>query len=293
MKLNEALPFLFKRPFPLLEAGTRVLLAGTLLDTPRRDVLKVSESEEPDSRFSTQPDRFLVFSGFTLLARLLEIDQEKYYNLLYDQCERASIPVQPLASDAELATVLEEFSRTKFGWSLVEEDGKYDVVSLSDFISFYQSGIIETDLTVQDVASPEIVYMSGDTYLKRAIQVMMKRRIRRVFLSETTSKFVSDREILTYIFSPERLSIVKEDPTKMFAATLEDTGAVEAIQAEGHPTIKKMSHHYKPESGAWCLVCSSGLVTPWDLVVKPWNMGRLVIREYSKEEPIESKKDVE
>ncbi|MGA2874273.1 MAG: CBS domain-containing protein [Nitrososphaerales archaeon] len=284
MKLNEALPSLFRRPFPLLEAGTRVLLAGTLLDTPRRDVLKVTGFDESVVKFSAKKERSMVFSGYTLLARLLEIDHEKYYNLLYDSCERASIYTQPIASNVELATVLEEFARTKFGWSLVEEGGKYDVVSLSDLISLYQIGTLETDLTVSDVASPEIFSMPSDTYLRRALQVMMKHRIRRIFLSDYNHRFVSDREILSYIFSPERLSIAREDPTKMLAATLEDVGPVEAIEVEGSPTIKKISRHYKPESGAWCLICSKGLVTPWDLVVKPWNMGRLVIREYEKEE---------
>ena len=293
MKLSEALPSLFRRPFSLLETGTRVILAGTLLDTPRRDVLKVTAFDETNSRFSAKKDKFLIFSGYTLLARLLEIDQEKYYNLLYDSCERASIFTQPIASNAELATILEEFSRTKFGWSLVEEGGKYDVVSLTDFISFYQSGIIETDLTVQDVASPDIVSLSSDTYIRRALQVMMKHRIRRIFLSDYKNRFVSDREILNYIFSPERLNVVRDDPTKMFAATLEDVGPVEAIEVEGRPTIKKVSRHYKPESGAWCLVCAGGVVTPWDMVVKPWNMGRLVIREYLKEEPPKERKGCE
>ena len=109
-----------------------------------------------------------------MLARLLEINREKYYKFLYATCERASIHARPIASNAELSTVLEEFVRTKFGWSLVQASGKYDVVALPDFISLHQNGILQTDLTVGAVASPEIFSLSPKTGLKKALQEMMK-----------------------------------------------------------------------------------------------------------------------
>ena len=288
MKLKEALPSLFRRPFPLLEPETRVLLAGTILDTPRRDVLKVAELDENMGQFSEKKDRFLAFSGYTLLARLLEIDREEYYKFLYEPCWRASKYASPVASNAEIATVLEEFARTRIGWSFVEENGKYDVISLSDFISFYQSGIFETDLTVPDVASQEIFTMPSNTRLGKALQEMRKRKIRRIFLPGNDYRFVSDREILTYIFSSEQVNLIKDDPGRMLDAALEDVGAVDAIKVDGRPTIKNISRLFKPESGMWCLVCSTGLVTPWDLVVKPWNMGRLKIREIVGLKPFKS-----
>jgi hypothetical protein len=279
LKLNEALPTLFRRPFPVLESGTRVLLAGTLLDTPRRDILKIATLDENMGRFSEKKDEYLVFSGYTLIAKLLEIDQEEYYRFLYQPCEQASITTRPVDSNVELATIFDQFVETGFGWSLVEEEGKFDVVSLADFIPLYQNELMQTDLTVPDVASQQIFSMPRDTGLKKALQEMMNKSIRRIFLSGTNSKFVSDREILTYIFSPERLNVVREDPSEMLEATLEDVESMEAIQVEGRPTIKKISYLFKPESGAWCLLCANGLVTPWDLVIKPWNMRRLKIRE--------------
>ena len=279
MKLNEALPSLFRRPLPLLERGTRVVVAGTLLDTPRRDILTIVSTGEGNVQFLANKERRSVFSGYSMLVGLLESEPEDYYRFLFQPCERALLSVRPLASDAELATVLEEFVRTKFGWALVEEAGKYGVVALPDLIPLYQSGVLETDLPVRDVASPEVFSLPASTGLREALREMVKRRVRRVFLSGDDNKFVSDREVLTYIFSPERLTLARDDPRKVLDATLADAGAVEAIEVDGGSTVKEISRIFKPESGAWCLVCDGGLVTPWDLVMKPWKLGRLTIRE--------------
>ena len=283
MKLNDALPPIFRRPLPLLERGTRVIVAGTLLDAPRRDVLKIVATGEGKVQFLANNGRCLVFSGYSMLVGLLESDPKDYYRFLFKPSERASLSVRPLASDAELAAVFEEFVRTKFGWALVEEAGKYGVVALPDLISLYQSGVLETDLSIRDVASHKVFSLPASTGLREALREMVKRRVRRVFLSGDGNKFVSDREILTYIFSPERLTLARDDPRKVLDATLADVGAVEAIDVGGRSTVKEISRIFKPESGAWCLLCDGGLVTPWDLVMKPWKMGRLTIRETMSE----------
>jgi len=283
LKLNEALPSIFRRSLPLLERGTRMVVAGTLLDTPRRDVLKIVSTGEGKVQFLANRGRYSVFSGYTVLVGLLESDPKDYYRFLFRPCETASLSVRPLAFDAELATVLDEFVRTKFGWAVVKDAGKYGVVALADLIPLYRSRVLETDLPVRDLAFPKVFSLPASTGLRDALREMVKRRIRRVFLSGDSKRFVSDREVLIYIFSPERLALARDFPRKVLDATLADVGAVDAIDVDGRSTVKEMSRIYKSESGAWCLLCDGGLVTPWDLVMKPWKMGRLTIRERMSE----------
>ncbi|MDE1853468.1 MAG: CBS domain-containing protein [Thaumarchaeota archaeon] len=279
MKLKEALPSIFNSPLPLVEGGTPLVVAGSLLDTPRRDAVRIVSAGAGKSASSADNEKCLVFSGYSALVGLLQSKPTDYYRFLFETCEKASLSVRPLTPNTELTEVLRTFAETKFGWAVVKGARKYGVVALSDLIPLYRSGVLETDLSVGEIASPKIFALPPSTSLKDALGEMVKHRIRRVFLSGGKNKFVSDREILIYIFSPERMRLTRGDSRTLLGATLADVGAVKAVEVDGRTTIKEASRLYKSESGAWCLVCDDGLVTPWDLVMKPWKMGRLVVRE--------------
>ena len=196
---------------------------------------------------------------------------------LFEPIENACLQVLPIPADEEIASLFHAFVRTKFGWSIIDDHGTYAIATLSDLIPLYSKGALQTSLCARDIASP-VFSLPQDTKLSKAIQEMIRRSVRRVFLSDT-NRFVSDREILTYIFSPERLALVRNSPHEMLESTLEDVGSVEPIAVDGSETLREASDLFKPVSGAWCLACREGVVTPWDLVVKPLKMGQLIIRE--------------
>jgi len=72
MKLNKALPSLFRRPFAILESGTQVLVAGTLLDTPRRETMLVISPFEIKAQSSAKMDKLLVFLAILCLQGFLK-----------------------------------------------------------------------------------------------------------------------------------------------------------------------------------------------------------------------------
>ena len=278
MKLKEAFPELFRRPFPVVAEGTTILVAGTMLDTPRRDVLPIVRSSDKTLSFVSNDGKHLIaFAGQAILSKLVEWNLRDHYMFLFEPIESACLGVLPIPSDEEITSLFRAFLRTKFGWSIIEDRGTYAIATLSDLISLYSKGALQTSLCARDVASP-VFSLPQDTKLSKALHEMIKRSVRRVFLSDT-NRFVSDREILTYIFSPARLAIIRNSPHEMLEATLEDAGSVEAINVDGSATLREASEHFKPLSGAWCLACREGVITPWDLVVKPWKMGQLIIRD--------------
>jgi hypothetical protein len=282
MKLEGALPGIFRRPFPVVEEGTAMLVAGTLLDTPRRDVLPIIriQADKGTMSLTKRGSRHLAFSGYSLVARLLATRPEDRYRFLFEPCERAlaSFPLLE-AGGLELSEVLDGFARERFGWAFVARGAAMRaVVTLADLVPLYQKGFLWTELTVGDVASPMVFSLPRTAKVDEALRGMMKRRVRRVFLTGTGS-FVSDREILTYLFSPERLSVVRRYPRRMLDPALEEVERVEPVEVDGRAAIGEASGLFKAASGAWCAVCSEGVVTPWDLVMKPWKAGRLAFGE--------------
>lgn len=283
MRLTDAVPALLDRPLSLVERGTRVVVAGALLDVPHREILKVVSNRKGGVDILPKSGECSVFSGYTVLVGLLQSDPEDYYRFLFEPCEKFTLSVHPLKPDVELTAVLEHFAKTRFGWALVQAPRGYGLVALPDLIALYRDDVFETDLRVRDLATQNRFSLPGGTRLREALQEMMNRRIRRVFLEGNSNSFVSDREILTYLFSPDRLAVARDHPRKVLDATLIDVGAVEAIEVDGKSTVKDVSRLFKPESGAWSVVCDGGVVTPWDLVMRPWEMGHLKIRESPNE----------
>ncbi len=278
MKLKEAFPEIFRRPVPVVAQGTTILVAGTLLDTPRRDVLPIVRSLDKTLNFVSNDSKHLIaFAGQAIISKLLEWNPRDHYMFLFEPIESASLQVAPIPADEEITSLFHAFIRTKFGWSIIDDHGTYAIATLADLIPLYGRGILETSLCARDVASP-VFSLPQDTKLSKALQEMIHRSVRRVFLSDT-NRFVSDREILSYIFSPARLAVVRNAPQKMLKATLDDVGSVEAINVDGSATLREASELFRPSSGAWCLSCGEGVITPWDLVVKPWKMGQLIISD--------------
>lgn len=155
----------------------------------------------------------------------------------------------------------------------------YAVVTLTELIPLYDTNVLDTELTFHDVASPNIFSMPRDSTLKDALRELINRRIRRVFISGTNS-FVSDREILRYIFGIERLALTKKSPSTMLDVTLQEVGPAEAVEiGDGETTLSEMTMYFVHNTGEPCVTCRGELVTPWDLVVKPWKVGRLGLPE--------------
>ncbi len=282
--MKDIFPEIFRRPVPVVAAGTALLVAGTLLDTPRRDVLPIVRSSNKSIRYVRKNRKDLMaFAGQAILSKLIETKPHYYHRFLFQPIEKIALSVSPIKAEEDISALLQSFSRTKFGWSVVDEHGAYALATLADLISLYRRGVLNASLRVKDVAT-KIFALPKDTKLSKALNEMMNHWVRRVFLSGT-NRFVSDREILSYIFSPERLGVIKESPSKMLEAKLEDIESVEPIAVESDTTLPDASGLFKPLSGAWCLRCDEGIVTPWDLIMKPWKMEGLTFNKAMERAP--------
>lgn len=244
-----------------------MLLAVSLLRFHQIDALPIGFKR-------LQKKRFAVF-GYSTLARLLETKPSDYGKFLEQPCEIASLELTSLPNTKDIETLLKTFSTTKFGFAWIE--GKFEsggFASLRDILNLYDNGTIATKMTVAEVASP-IVSLKARTPLRDVINEMFNRRFRRMFVGGT-GKVISDRRIIGYLFSSSRLNVVSTKPQTLLDVKLGDLDALTPEKVNEKTSIAHAARVMKGQVEE-CLVSENGVVTPWDLVMKPWLRGKLEI----------------
>lgn len=140
-------------------------------------------------------------------------------------------------------------------------------VELRDFIRLYRDGysLPDSNVKIGELSSSPILSVKNGSTLKDIITSMLKFKVRKILLSET-KRLVSDRDVLSFITSPgtlERMERSKDEVLKTSAIELPST---RPPTVDSRMTITEAAQLMNPDSGD-CLVCDSGLVTFWDLVV--------------------------
>lgn len=264
MKISEAIPEVFKQTYPILEPGTQLLLAVSLLRFHQIDALPIGLKPR-------QKKRLAVF-GYSFLSSLLKTERHEYTKLLESPCEVASLELASIGDGRSVRSLLEVFHRTKFGFVWVESSKLGGFASIRDVLGLYKSGIIETDLTVEQVASP-IFSMPKKSRIRDVIEEMFSHGFRRMFITGEKS-IVTDRKIISHIFSASQLHATITNPGVMFDLTLEDVQAMTPKRISSHLSIKDAAMVMK-ETLEDCLICEKGIITPWDLIMKPFIKGEL------------------
>lgn len=162
---------------------------------------------------------------------------------------------------------------------------KAALVSLADVLALYADGTVTTKMVSEDV-STAIFSMPGTTTVRDALQAMIHRRHRRIFISgkkeeEDSSLYVSDRSMMSYLFSPSILEVLgREEERRQRDLLSTPISKVEKVVPSAigpRATLKSAALRLRKDRGG-CLVTGEGkVVTPWDVVMKPWMSNRLVI----------------
>jgi len=150
------------------------------------------------------------------------------------------------------------------------------LVRLRDILDLYGTGHLATELAAEDVASP-IFSLPGNTKVRSALEQMFQKRYRRVFI-RGSDRFVWDRGIIKRLFSPEALAAAAQNPSRDFLRTpLSDFEMLEAGETKPRMALEDAALQLKSGLGE-CLVFNGKVVTPWDVVMKPWKSKALKIK---------------
>lgn len=226
-------------------------------------------------------EKHLAVSGYSCLSNLVKTDATKYREFLEQPCENAAQELAAIPANEDIEELLALFRKTNFGFVLVE--GKFElcaVASLRDLLLLYKNGIMDTSLSLDEIASP-VFYMSQDSSLKQVLTEMFSRGFRRIFLEEENEdRVITDRKITSHVFSPSTLDEIVNrqiDPLETLASKLE---ATQPMKLPGMTTVKDGASMMRGQIEE-CLVCENGVVTPWDVVMKPWMMKKATFKQKS------------
>ncbi|MGA2666336.1 MAG: CBS domain-containing protein [Nitrososphaerales archaeon] len=219
-----------------------------------------------------------VVFGFSCLEQLVKMGPSRFASFLNEPCEDAAVQLGIVTTDQDLGDLLDSFSERRLGFALVrapDANGKRNLVTLGDILKLYEGGLMGTDAVAEDVASP-IFSMRGGTTAREALRAMFDRHYRRVFVSDTGC-YVSDRTMIESLLSPAALDGLHEEPGRDSLGTpISELWSVAPIPIEPHASLRDVAMKLRRQRGD-CLIAGGTLITPWDLVMKPWLSGQLAI----------------
>lgn len=258
--MSETLPDAFSRTWPGLDPDTRILIALLLLRSHHIDALPITLVGEGSVRF---------ISGYSCLNELSHTTPAEYDKFFRHTCDDVSIELPIASANEDLNSLLRVFSETQFGfaWAAHDDHRNGAFVRLSDLLPLYEKGILSTKLCVRDVASRNIFSLEEDTNLKTAIEEMIKQRRRRILLTQDQT-IISDREIISFLFSEPKLKGIFADPSTLLDGKLEDVVGVDPIKLGIDLPVKEAARLLSDETDVG--ICEAGIVTPWDIIMKPW-----------------------
>lgn len=278
--LSAIFPELYKKPNPIIEPNSPLIVTGSLLHLEEVQMLAIDGGMEPRIDPNTKIRMYGAIGGLSVLSKVRMTNPKDYSKLLWTPCKEIPVWVGAVSYEDSLDELLGVVDLTRFGDAIVEKGNATALLTLSEIIQLFRSGVIKSNLRVSEVGSV-IFSISSDADLLDALKLMFEKRIRRVFLESQKQRsrpcYLSSRSIIRFLFSPQRLEIAKQNPEEWAQAKVRDLQFRESKVIFDGKTINQAAQELG-NSVDDCLVCeeSQKVVTRWDLVMKPWKS-----REYS------------
>lgn len=267
MKIRDALPQVFNRAYPVLDPKMPMLPAVSMLRFQQIDGLPLV--------LDVAAARPRALHGYSLLKRLLALSQGGFWKFIERPCEDAAQSIGSVSADESLDRLLEVFLKERFGFAWISVTERTGVpVSLADVLELYKTGTIESDLQVKDVASP-VFALPGMTPLRKTLLFMFSHRFRRVFLS-AGGAFISDRSIISHLFSPAVLHDLAANPDGLLEMPIAEIEKSRPRRVPGRTSMKAAANTLGGDIGQ-CLTSRGTVITPWDIIMKPWVAKKLKI----------------
>jgi hypothetical protein len=267
LKIREALPHVFNRAYPVLDPKMPMLPAVSMLRFQQIDGLPLV--------IEGAASRPRALHGYSLLKRLLALGQGGFWNFIERPCEEAAQSIGTVGADQDIERLFDVFLKERFGFAWISDTERSGVpVSLADVLELYKTGTIESDFQAKDVSSPMFT-LPGMTPLRQALLFMFSHRFRRVFLA-AGGAFISDRSIISHMFSPSVLHDLAANPDSLLEIPIAEIEKSRARRVPGRTSLKAAANALGGDIGQ-CLTSRGAVITPWDIIMKPWVAKKLRI----------------
>jgi hypothetical protein len=273
--LEEILPHLDVRPLKTISGRETVLDAMNKLRENEFELLLI------ESHHGSTEQRPLVISGYSIISNMMQLKPHDYASFLKSPCIESSLLVGTIGADQDILSLFHVFQSTTFGFALIHrKQGETEKISVRDLLKLYGLGMFSSNLRTVEIATSPIFELSRGSRLEEALKEMGRRKFRRVRISGTRM-IVSDKQILAYLFQQSRLGQVSRSERRLLDGTLEALDLSEAPSIDGSKPISEAAEMLSAKNNE-CVLTDHGIVTPWDLTVKTWELGKLNMTEPSK-----------
>jgi len=206
---------------------------------------------------------------------VLETKPGDYHKVLWSPCTTTSMWLGALEYQDSLENLLRIFELTGFGDARVNANAPpHALITLDEVVSLYRERKLKCKLQVKEIAS-RAIFVDPETTLMEAMRTMCDKRIRRLFIQGKKGLFVSDRNILAFLFSPKALAVARDAPDLWTDVSVSSIPSTKAIFASPQARVEDLGG--MPDAGHDVFVLSDGdsLISRWDLVMKPWKERQL------------------
>jgi len=258
---------------PTIEGDDPLILTGSLIKNHEAHFLPASDEIPPLKLDLANVTLYPAFGGYGILKKLADSDSKEYYKTLWSRSNEIPTWIGSCDYQQPFEDVLQAFSETKFGGARVTSGGQQALITLNDAVGLMRDGRLSARMSTDDVGSVPVPISKSEPIID-AVRKMVSRNVRRLFLEKGKGKFISDRTVIDFIFSPKSLEVARDQPELWLSEAVEkvdtkvpsrcETGSLDAAAKAMGPA---------PDD---CLMTDEWrLISRWDLVVKPWRAGRL------------------
>ncbi|MGD1054562.1 MAG: adenylate/guanylate cyclase domain-containing protein [Nitrososphaerales archaeon] len=268
------LPDLFKLHRPTADGNSPLIHASSILNNSEAHILPVIKGLKPRRDKRTGLVLYGALSGYSFLERFMKTKPEDYHDFLNTPSREIAVWIGSVDFDSPISELLHAFEATKFGVARVSNRAMHTVATLADLIETMRNHSLVSDMQIEQVGSHP-VSISPDAKVGDAVKTMLESRVRRLFLQDHPGEFISSRSVIEFLFTPDRLQAARRRPEEWCDANVSILNTRSARVVASGASLNEASRIIgdEPED---CLVSEGGLiVSRWDLLMKPWKLGRL------------------
>lgn len=179
-------------------------------------------------------------------------------------------------------SVLRRIAESRFGDVILTDENELPigVLSLSQIIPCLALRKMRAALKIRDVAS-QLKLAPEAQPLSNALRYMIRNGIRRAVIKKNSNFYgLTERDLVRAFFSFRGLQSLSEDAKEFMSSSL---GQLVGNQAKRLPTVNgdmtvdDAWEHLDGDPKACLIVDDDLIATPWDVVMKPFLQGKLLV----------------
>jgi CBS domain-containing protein len=272
-RISELLPGIFDADPPSIQGEDPVVLTASFIKNI--DVHFLPAGGKVPSRRSDLDNVTLhpAYGSYGILKKIVGSTPKEYYKTLWSKSAEVPIWIGSCRFEQPFDDMLLAFSETKFGGARVTHGTREALITLGDAVGLISEGKLSARMSTSEVGSVPI-FISKDRRIIESIREMVSHNIRRLFVEEEEGRFISDRTLIDYMFSPQRLGVARDHPELWIDEAIEKLGTKRPGRC-GTGSLDEAAKVMGPAPDD-CLMTDEGrVISRWDIVVKPWRAGKL------------------